>query len=74
MRGWYSFYFSQESTKKIFWTQDERIENLEGLAGIFLALTVVCSFLLTAIWAIVQTVATLETVERAENKPSQHLC
>lgn len=32
------------------------------LKGTFLALTVVCLFLLTAIWVIVHAVATVETV------------
>lgn len=49
MLGWYFFTSVKKVQRRYFWTQDERIENLGGLEGTFLALTVVCAFLLTAI-------------------------
>lgn len=35
MLGWYFFTSAKKVQRRYFWTQDERIENLEGLEGAF---------------------------------------
>lgn len=81
------FYFSQESSKRIFWTQDKRIEDLEDLKGTSLNLSSSgCGLLIPVNRASrpslilghfkdsLESKWTLQQIFPVENKTSQHLC